>query len=230
MNSNDLFIGFELPKPLTKQELSNYFLEYKSGNINARYKLIIHNIRLVINCVCKNFSNTVYDRSELVSIGLIALIRSVDSYDINKGFEFSTYAGTCIYNDIIKFIRDNKKNTYNQSIDSIVNIDKISGKELKLKDTLEDVNADFVLDYEDKVLKEEIDKIIDELPLNERKIIALYFGFYDYKIHTQMEIASILNTNQASISRALPKILEKIYLKLIKNNLIEKKETRYLKH
>jgi len=98
---DESFINVDLPLPLSMEELYCYFEKMKLGDQNARDVIICHNIRLVIDEVAKKFSNTSYDLKELVSVGLIGLIKSVDTFDISKGFYFSTYAVRCIDNEIL---------------------------------------------------------------------------------------------------------------------------------
>lgn len=108
MEYDDIFIVSKAPKPLPKSELYDYLKKYSLGDVEAREKIIKHNIRLVINQVKKNFPNTPYERKELVSIGLIGLIKGVDTFDIEKKFAFSSYAIRCIDNEILMFLRKEK--------------------------------------------------------------------------------------------------------------------------
>lgn len=88
MNYNELFIEDKLPNPLSQSELYSYFEKMKSGDTKAREIIIKHNIKLVFNQVIKRFYNAPYEKKELVSIGLI---KSVDTFDISKKLQFTTY-------------------------------------------------------------------------------------------------------------------------------------------
>ena len=151
MKYNDLFIDSKLPKPLKTEEIYEYFEKMKSGDMTAREKIINHNIRLVINEVIKKFSNSPYDLNELVSVGLIGLVKSVDTFDTAKGLQFATYSTRCIDNEILMFLRKGKKSAFDQSINTPIGTDK-EGNEKKIEDILEDDTSDFVSDYEDKQL------------------------------------------------------------------------------
>lgn len=109
MNYEELFIESKLLKPLPKKELYSYLEQCKQGNLKTREQIIIHNIRLVLNQIIKKFANTSYDKKELVSIGIIGLVKSVDTFDLDKKFEFTTYAIRCIDNEILMFLRKAKK-------------------------------------------------------------------------------------------------------------------------
>jgi len=94
-----------LPEPLEKEELYNCFNKMSHGDTLAREEIIRHNIRFVIDRVKKLFNNTPYELNELVSIGIIGLIKSVDTFDIKKGAQFTTYASKCICNEILTFMK-----------------------------------------------------------------------------------------------------------------------------
>lgn len=72
--------------------------------MDARGKLIEHNLRLVAYIVNKNYPEAVrgcqQDADDLISIGTIGLIRAAETFDYTKGRRFSTYASRCIDNAI----------------------------------------------------------------------------------------------------------------------------------
>lgn len=221
MRNEELFIDSnKLPKPLSKPELYSYLKQYKQGDLSAREKVIIHNIRLVLNQVSKKFSDTPYDKKELVSIGIVGLVKSVDTFDIDKNFEFATYAVRCINNEILMFLRKGKKAITDQSIYKPIGIDK-NGNEKNLEDILEDNTSDFVSEYEDQITYNEIRKIVYNLPDRDREIILLYFGFVDNHQYTQNEIAEKLQISKSYVSRLLTKIIKKIGIQLQTNGVIE---------
>lgn len=121
MNYYELFIDTkQLPKKSSKEEVLILFKKMKQGDMAAKEKLINHNIRLVLACVYSNFMGFDYDKKELVSIGCIGLIKAVDTYDISKGNEFSSYAWKCITNEIRAFLNKLKPDANVVSIDSVV--------------------------------------------------------------------------------------------------------------
>ena len=75
-----LFLGSTdiLPPPLKEEEETKYLIEFKEGNMEARNKLIEHNIRLVV-FLAKKYENTGYDLEDLVSIGSIGLIKGINT-------------------------------------------------------------------------------------------------------------------------------------------------------
>lgn len=88
------------PPPLNREEEREYFRQAKKGDMNAREKLIEHNLRLVAHIVRKYYGSSAGEE-DLISIGTIGLIKSVDSYDAENGARFATYAARCIQNAIL---------------------------------------------------------------------------------------------------------------------------------
>ena len=220
MDYNQLFIESNLPKSLTKSQIYEYFKKSQNGDKSAREKIIKHNIRLVINLVMTKYAAVFYEKKELVSVGLVGLIKSVNNFDTNKNVEFATYAIKCIDNEILMFMRKSKKYINNISFNQSIGSDK-DGKELLLSDTLIVNNYDFVSEYENKEDYKILRQIVEELPDREREIIILHFGFVDDKTYTQQEIAKKLNISRSYVSMILKKVLKKLKKILADNELIE---------
>ena len=221
MNYTKLFIEPNLPKPLKKEELEHYFELYKLGEETAREELIKHNIKLVIHRVLKRFPHTPYDQSELVSIGLLGLINSVDTFDMNKNFSFTTYAIKCIDNEILMFMRNNKKHIAVDSLEKIIHDNEEAGSELRLKDALQDESVDFVLDYERKITIEQVRESVEKLSEKDKKLIKLYWGFLGDKRYNQREIAEMSNKSSSLISRNLSIALNNLEEILIEAGVVE---------
>lgn len=91
----------EFPKALTKDEEAYYLDLFKNkGDLNAKNKLIEHNLRLVAHIIKKYYS-VGYEQEDLISIGTIGLIKAVNSYTTDKGTRLATYASRCIENAIL---------------------------------------------------------------------------------------------------------------------------------
>lgn len=219
MNNNDLFNEVnDLPIPLSKRETYELFDKMNNGSIEARDKIITHNIRLVIYQVTTKFKDVDYEKKDLVSVGNIGLIKAVNTFDISKNFTFATYATKCINNEIILFL---KKLKTNQNIDSL---DKIivnqDGNDLRLEDFIAD-DENFTEIYENKENYKIIRDFVNNLPYYDRQIIMMYFGFYNNKLYKQHEIADKLNISQSYVSRLIKKIIKDLGKKLKKCGVIE---------
>ena len=212
MGYNDIFIeGYKIPKKLPKEEMYDLLSKVSQGDTDARQKLIEHNIRLVIYEVNGRFNTLEHDKSELVSIGILGLVKAVDTYDLSKKIEFSSYAIRCIDNEILMFIRKLKKEKGVDSLDRPIGGEG-SDKKIKLEDTISS-DVDIETSYEDEEDYAEVRRIVYSLPEREREIIMLAFGFYDGRVYKQREIADKLNISRSYASRLIAQIV-----KDIKNN------------
>ncbi len=178
MNTDELFIdGNKLPKPLSEDELHSLIQHSKDGSKEARDKIIIHNIKLVLYEVTSKFQNVDYDKKDLVSIGNIGLVKAIDTYDISKVIKFSTYAIRCIDNEILSFLRKLKKSNNVDSLDTAVFYNE-DGSEIKIEDQISD-DTDLVDDNETAETLKIIREVVKDLPERDREIIMLHFGFYN---------------------------------------------------
>ena len=206
MKCEDLFLNVEIPEVLGNRELLQYFEKYKSGDQSAREMIIKHNIKIVMYVVLKKFANTSYALEDLASIGLIGLIKSVNTIDLSKKIQFSTYAYRCINNEILMFIKKDKKHLNKCSLNDTLCIDKI-GNELKIEEILYDSNSDLASDCEYREKFVILCKVIKNLSERDRKIVELYFGLIDgVRIH-QTEIAGMLNVSQSLVAKRLKEVL-----------------------
>ncbi|MBQ3021384.1 MAG: sigma-70 family RNA polymerase sigma factor [Bacilli bacterium] len=211
---SSIFLETKLPKPLKKEELIHNIKQAQQGSLESRNIVITHNIKLVLNQVIKKFNNTPYESKELVSIGIMGLIKAVDNFNLEKNVSFSAFAITCINNEILMYIRYNKKHLNDTSFNSPIGTDK-DGSELMLEDILEDDNNDYeIIENKESII--EIRNQVQSLKIRDKKIISLYYGFNN-KRHTQEEIAKLLGFSRTYISRLIVKIE-----KQIKENLIQK--------
>ena len=218
MDNYNLFMdGIYLPHPLTKDETYQLFLEYQNGSSSAREKLIIHNIRLVLYETIHTFKSVCYDKKELVAVGIIGLINAVDTYDVTRKVLFATYASRCICNAILAFLRNAKKDKFVYSFDTFLFFDK-NGEGIKLQDRMSD-DVNIILDYETKVDYEIIREVISDLPIRDREIIKIFFGFYGPE-YTQEEIAQKYHLSQSYISRLIAKNLDKIKKELVRQGVV----------
>ena len=103
--------GNLFPEPLTQDEEKMYLERMKNGDEEARNILIERNLRLVAH-ISKKYSSTNVDQDDLISIGSIGLIKGINSFDMDKSFKLATYIAKCIENEILMYLRSNKKRAY----------------------------------------------------------------------------------------------------------------------
>ena len=204
------FVGAtdKLPPPLDKEEELKLIIKSKKGDIEARNKLIEHNLRLVV-FLAKKYENTTYDIEDLVSIGSIGLIKGINTYKIDKNIKLATYASRCISNEILMFLRKNKRKTNEVSLEEALNYDA-EGNELHLEDVL-GTEVDLVPNiYENIIDKEILNKEISSLNKRDKQIMMLRYGLNNTKEYTQKEVAEMLGISQSYISRIEKKVVKKL--------------------
>ena len=206
------FVGStdKLPPPLSKEEELKYLVEAKKGDNEARNILIEHNLRLVV-FLAKKYENTGYDIEDLVSIGSIGLIKGINTYKIDKNIKLATYASRCIANEILMFLRKNKKRKGEISFEDALNYDA-EGNELHLEDILGTEDDIVPKEFEDKMDKEWLEKEISILDEREKNIMTLRYGLFNTKEYTQKEVANMLGISQSYISRIEKKVIKKLKL------------------
>lgn len=205
-----LFVGSTdiLPPPLSKEEEYELALRNSEGDKVARDKLIEHNLRLVV-FLAKKYENTGYDIEDLVSIGSIGLIKGINTYKVDKNIKLATYVSRCISNEILMFLRKNKKKKVEVSLEETLNYDA-EGNTLALEDVLgtdEDIVLENVSKKQDaKYLASELNMLNDR----EKLIMTLRYGLNNTKEYTQKEVATMLGISQSYISRIEKKVIRRI--------------------
>ena len=194
------------PKPLPPEEEKKYLEKAKAGDKAAREVLIRHNLRLVAHIV-KKYSNA-GEADDLISVGSIGLIKGIESFEYGKGSQLATYAAKCIENEILMYIRANKKHRSSVSLSEPVGTDK-EGNEIPLMDILPQREESVFSKVETNLLVEKIVAIIDTLPSREREIVRLRYGI-GARLHTQIEVAKKLGISRSYVSRIEKKALGKI--------------------
>ena len=227
MNYSEIATEFRsLPKALSNSETIEYLKKVRLGDKEAKKKIIIHNLRLIISRIKKKFNSVPCDINELVSVGVIGLDRAINGFDIDKGFRFSTYATIWIDGEIIAFLKEEKKNISQTSLCQVLKTNNDS-KEYLLYNILYDDKINVERDYEIKEMNLILKQIINELTEEEKDILKLYYGLYNTECHTQTKIAKMYKTYKMDISLRIKKILRKLKLKL--ENEYEKTNTQQSK-
>lgn len=209
-NEKVLYLGSTdiLPPPLTKEEEESLVILSNKGDMSARNKLIEHNLRLVV-FLAKKYDNTMYDLEDLVSIGTIGLIKGVKTYKLDKNIKLATYASRCIDNEILMFLRKNKKRKTEISFEDSINLDS-EGNELHLEDVFGTEDNIVEKEYESIVDKECLINEIENLSKRDKEILILRYGLNNKKEYTQKEVADMLGISQSYISRIEKKAIKRL--------------------
>ena len=200
------------PRMLTKKEETDLTERSAKGDKKARDKLIEHNLRLVAYIVNKHYSES-RDTEDLISIGTIGLIRAAETFDPAKDISFSTYASTCIQNQIKMYFRKNKHRANELFISDTIDTDK-NGNELTLADIISDntcVDDEVDLKINMQKLYRFVNEVLDD---RERDIIVKRYGLSvnrkAAKPLTQREVAEQLGISRSYVSRIEKKALDKL--------------------
>lgn len=194
------------PKPLTPEEEREYLEKFENGDEKAKEILIEHNLRLVAHVVKKY--NQSEEADDLISVGSLGLIKAINSYKLNHGTQFSTYAAKCIENEILMLIRANKKHKNNVSIEDILGADE-EDNEIHVGDLSynEDDNVENIV--EQKMVSQNLDEILKKnLSKREYEIMCMRYGLLGGAMLTQREVAKKLKISRSYISRLEKKSID----------------------
>ena len=206
-----------LPAPLETEEENEAIMSLGTEcEEAAKKKLIEHNLRLVVY-IAKKFDNTGVGVEDLISIGTIGLIKSINTYNPNKNIKLATYASRCIENEILMYLRRNNKTKLEVSIDEPLNVDW-DGNELLLSDILGTEEDTIYRELENEAEHKILIKALGCLSKRERMIVKMRYGLEseDGEEKTQKEVADLLGISQSYISRLEKKIMQRLKREMIR--------------
>jgi len=202
------------PKQLKPEEEDLLVVKCAAGDIEARNILIEHNLRLVAH-IAKKYSNTGYSSDDLISIGSIGLIKAVSSYKPDKGTKLGTYAVRCISNEILMFLRADKKHQSDISLQDSVGKDS-EGNEITFMELLSTDDSEFIEEIENEMNHTTLRQRVNQLLKGrEKTIIDLRYGLSTGVERTQKEIGKMLGISRSYVSRIEKSALEKLHRAMI---------------
>lgn len=208
--SNNLF-----KEPLSKEEEEECIRKCAEKDIEARNKLIEHNLRLVAHIV-KKFETNKSDIDDLIGIGTVGLIKGIDTYKPNHNVKITTYCAKCIENEILMYYRTDKKNSKNISIYEGIGFDK-EGNEITIIDILKTKDPDFLDEIHKNDSIKLLKKYMNVLTEREKEILIQRYGLNGYDEVTQKEIAKHLGISRSYVSRIEKRATTKILREFLKN-------------
>ncbi|SCY63130.1 SigB/SigF/SigG family RNA polymerase sigma factor [Alkaliphilus peptidifermentans] len=90
-------------KKMTDKELFLYYTNNR--NIEIRNELVNRNL-YIAEILSKKFINKGIDYEDIYQVASLGLIYAIERFDVNKGFEFSSFATPTIIGEIKKHFRD----------------------------------------------------------------------------------------------------------------------------
>lgn len=201
------------PQPLSAAQETVYLRQYQNGDMHARDILIERNLRLVAHIV-KKYMNSGKETDEMISVGIVGLVKAVNTYNFEKGSRLATYAARCIDNELLMLMRGDRKLSREVSLYDPIGTDK-EGNEITLLSILEHEDEDIIDQLDKKQSLRKLSKILSKvLTPREYFVVIRRYGLYGHHETTQRELAEQLNISRSYVSRIEKKALEKLRLQL----------------
>ena len=196
------------PRPLRVEEEREYLERLAQGDLEARNKLIEHNLRLVSH-ILKKYYVQPSDQDDLISIGTIGLIKGITTFKPDKKVRLATYASRCVENEILMHFRSQRKHQGDVSLSDSIDADQEGGG-LSLMDVLS-VDDDMLENLDNRESCAKVRRLVEKcLTLREAKVISLRYGLDGLEPRTQREIAAACGISRSYVSRLEKKALEKL--------------------
>lgn len=203
-----------LPAPLDKAEEEKAIIAMENGDESAKKLLTEHNLRLVVY-ISMRFENTGVNLEDLISIGTIGLIKSINTFRSDKNIKLATYASRCIENEILMHLRKISNQRSEVSFDEPLNTDW-DGNELLLSDVLGTDDDEVCRPLEDDADRQMLLNAVNSLGTREKNIITLRFGLGGGSEYTQKEVADMMGISQSYISRLEKRIIHRLRREIIR--------------
>ena len=201
------------PQPLSAAQETVYLRQYQNGDMHARDILIERNLRLVAHIV-KKYMNSGKETDEMISVGIVGLVKAMNTYNFEKGSRLATYAARCIDNELLMLMRGDRKLSREVSLYDPIGTDK-EGNEITLLSILEHEDEDIIDQLDKKQSLRKLSKILSKvLTPREYFVVIRRYGLYGHHETTQRELAEQLNISRSYVSRIEKKALEKLRLQL----------------
>ena len=183
-----------LPKPKLDRE-SAMKLWIKEHSDYAKEQVVLNNTGMV-GLVLKSLNLSTQDE-DLYSIGIIGVVKAVNTFNSDKGFAFSAYATHIIRNEILATFRK-KRIIQVFFLDEPYQLE--NGESVEFSEMIADSSR-----FEEEVIADiQMEQMLSKLSDREKKIIS--FSMDD---KTQREIAEILGISQPCVSRIIKSIHNK---------------------
>lgn len=171
---------------------------------DVQINLVEANMRLVPAIIRKYFYFSETDMDDAIQIGCIGLCKAAEKYNQDSGFKFSTFAASCIVNEIKKELRK-KKTAKRDGITVSLDADN---PECDGETYMDAIVGPF--DIEKKREINEVIREIQNLPTSERIALTEYIA-----TGSQYKAAAAAGLTQPgaskAIKRARKKLIEKLY-------------------
>lgn len=176
-----------------------------------RDRIVEANTRLVFSIV-KKFVNTNHAFDDLLSDGIVALIRAVEKFDYGRGFRFSTYATQVV-----------RRNAYRLIVQKQQERLKVSGglQELNI-DVSDEVRASAISESRWHELRSRLSLMLADLDRREKFIIRARFSLGSHRrVHTLQALADRLGISKERVRQLERRAMEKLRAMAGEGKLVE---------
>lgn len=186
---------------MTNEEL---FAKLESGDESVRDLIVVQNRPLITMCVKRfpNFQDPVIDFEELFACGEVGLVKALNSYKVEKGILFSTYAVKCITNEMRMCLRQYYKHMHTYSLDDMV------CEEISFIDTIVDERANVERNILNRSIIDRAFKAFEYLNPREREVMV-HIVRSEGTIE-QWKIAKQIGISQPQVSRIARRARKKL--------------------
>lgn len=201
--------GQAFKRPLSKEEEAACLARLAAGDESAKDELIERNMRLVAHIV-KKFHPKHEFLDDYISIGTIGLMKAINTYTADRKTKLATYAARCIENEILMYLRTQKKVQKDVSLFEPIGGES-DGQPLEIADLLQTDEEPPIVSVEQNEQKERLYRHLGKLESRELEIIQRRFGLLDDQPMTQKAIAEQLNISRSYVSRIEKRAIVKLY-------------------
>lgn len=165
-----------------------------------RDRIVEANLRLVFSIV-KKFVNPNNNFDELLSDGIVALIRAVEKFDFDRGFRFSTYATQVV-----------RRNSYRTVVLNQQDRQKVSNglQEMDI-DMADDERTSAISEKRWHELRSRLSIMLNDLDRREKFIIRARFSLGSHrKVHTLQALADRLGVSKERVRQLERRAMDKL--------------------
>jgi RNA polymerase sigma factor (sigma-70 family) len=166
----------------------------------VKNRIIQSNLRLVVN-IAKRHVGPQTNFFELISDGNMSLIRAVDKFDYTRGFKFSTYASWAIMKNFARSVPQDG-----------VRRDRFMTGRAELLEMSKDLRFEGDEGYHepDISVRQNIEKVLDQLESREREIVMRRFGLGEMQAQTLEEVGKHFGVTKERIRQIETRALNKL--------------------
>ena len=144
-------------KEIEKDNIRELFQYYSDNRDKETRDILIEKHLYIAEILSKRYANRGIEYDDIYQVASIGLIYAIDRYDIDKGFEFSSFATPTIIGEIKKYFRDRgwtiRVPRRIQELSKKINDSKIHlAQELQRSPTIADI-AEYLKTTEEEILE-----------------------------------------------------------------------------